>query len=479
MSLAGADGAQAAKLLRASVKHGAATLGTITEAAVKRLLGKPDNISKSNALFTDDERQQLADTLAATNATAELLGRARIRKRLEQAEKHAENYEEFAESAATDFSCFDDKPVKPLEPNRALEWFRSLFPGLKPPKDFAKQQERRAFTLAETTEKILLQSVHEAIARVLETGEKVRETPKLIDIILDDAGVSPSNPQYAEMIVRTNMMGAYNEGSQEELHEVADDFPVWKYLGIRDGRQGKDHEPHFDKYYPNSVNFADVRGDRPYNCRCTFTPVYKSAWKRLQAGGVQVSRFAERRPFARFAETCDLPDGILEIPDIRQPDSSSCGAAASMAVAGFYGVGPKSIDEWKRLLGTDPDAGTPPEHIVRVLTSLGLDAEPRQLMTLRDLRECWKQGWPVIAPIQDYSPDAGGGDYDDGHYVVVVGVALGYVFVQDSMADVELEDANSAAAPGKVMIRQRQFMDAWHDRGADGRYYLRFGIVVR
>lgn len=182
---------------------------------------------------------------------------------------------------------------------------------------------------------------------------------------------------------------------------------------------------------------------------------------------------------ARFAEACDEPAGLLEVPNIKQPDSFSCGAASAMSVGGFFGVGPSSLDEWKELLGTDPNNGTPPAAIVRVLRSLGLDVQTRRNMTLDDLGDCWREGWPVICPIQDYSPDAGPTDYEDGHYVIVVGVDLGFVFVQDSMADVELEGSNSDAAPGRVMIREQRFMDVWHDEGVSGEKFVRFGIVVK
>lgn len=266
-------------------------LGTLTEDAVRRLLADPDNISSANRLFTDEEREQLGQMLAATNATAELLGRARIRKRLEQEGRYAEK---FAEDA-TDFACFDDKPLHPLSPRRALEWFRRLIPGLRPdPERFEQQQQ--GFNLAVTTEETLLGRIKSIITRVLRTGEGVRAAPKMIEKILDNAGVTPKNPQYAEMCFRTNMMSAYNRGSHEEMQDpdVKDAFPVWRYVGIRDGRQGADHEPHFDRYYPNHVSFEEVRGPRAYNCRCTSIPIFHKKWRELQQRGAQVAKFAER-----------------------------------------------------------------------------------------------------------------------------------------------------------------------------------------
>lgn len=65
----------------------------LAETAVRRLMESKDP-AKATSLFTEEERQQLADALAATNATAELLGRSRIRLRQKQIENR---YAEYAE----------------------------------------------------------------------------------------------------------------------------------------------------------------------------------------------------------------------------------------------------------------------------------------------------------------------------------------------------------------------------------------------
>ncbi|MFO0937846.1 MAG: NUDIX domain-containing protein [Gemmataceae bacterium] len=100
-------------------------------------------------------------------------------------------------------------------------------------------------------------------------------------------GIVTSN---CDMVFRTNAIDAYNTGADDERQDpdVAEAFPVWQYLGIEDGRQGKDHEPHFGKYYPASVTFNQVRGDRPFNCRCSQRVVSKREWGRLQAAGARV-----------------------------------------------------------------------------------------------------------------------------------------------------------------------------------------------
>lgn len=185
------------------------------------------------------------------------------------------------------------------------------------------------------------------------------------------------------------------------------------------------------------------------------------------------------KPLTRFAEPCDMPRGLLELPDVPQEEAYDCGAASAMSVGRYFHVGPESLAEWRKLLGTNPEDGTPPDAIARVLRDLGLSVEMRQGMTLDDLKQAWKEGAPVITPIQDYGPDAGPDDMDDGHWVVVCAVIPGYVVAQDSMATIELEGANSDAAKGKVLIEEGRFMEVWHDQSGSGEKFIRFGLVVR
>jgi hypothetical protein len=295
VALAGADGKKAAGLLQQSVKHGTATLGTIAEAAVKRLLAIADPL-QADSLFTDAERQELAQALAATNGTAELLGRARIRLKGPKGQQALSSFASFLS-----FASFDERPIQPLTPTRALAYFKRLVPGLFPEsKGFDEEQKRRGFTLAVSTEQTLLERIQDLITEALRTGRRIRQTPQDIDQLLDDAGVTPNNPQYAEMLVRTNMMESFRNGAMAELREpdMQEEFPVWRYVGIRDGRQRPAHQVHFDKYYSSLVDFAEVRDSVAgefdgYNCRCDFIPISKNQWKRLQEQGAQVQRFAE------------------------------------------------------------------------------------------------------------------------------------------------------------------------------------------
>jgi hypothetical protein len=286
-ALAGADGREAARLLGRAQRQGAELLHRLTAAAVGRIIAGHGH---GQRLFSDQERRQLALALAAVTATAELLGRARIRRRQEQAERHDAA---FTEETPTDFCCFDEGSggIQPLAPRAAVAWFRRLVPRLRlATAPFARRHERGAFTLAVATERTLLDRVKAAIAETLEQGRL--QGAQRLQVLLDAAGVAPRNPQYAEMVFRTNAMRAYTEGADAELRdpEVVGTFPVWRYLGIADGRQGKDHEPHFGRYYSKNQRFGDVRGQRIFNCRCNFQPLTRHQWERLQKAGAVLSQ---------------------------------------------------------------------------------------------------------------------------------------------------------------------------------------------
>jgi SPP1 gp7 family putative phage head morphogenesis protein len=171
---------------------------------------------------------------------------------------------------------------------------------------------------------------------------------------------------------------------------------------------------------------------------------------------------------------------ILEVPDIRQRDHYSCGAAAAMAVGKYFGVGPKSLTEWKHELGTVIEESTHPSAIVKYFLKLGLDVDAREGMTLDDLKIYIDEGMPIICPVQDYGPFVPAkAKFAYGHYLTVIGVAGGYVFCQDSSEDNVIADSGSVQKPGRVMIDQNDWMDLWHDKDVEGNKFIQYGIAVR
>jgi hypothetical protein len=172
---------------------------------------------------------------------------------------------------------------------------------------------------------------------------------------------------------------------------------------------------------------------------------------------------------------------ILDVPDVRQPDHWSCGAAAAMSVGRYFGVGPDDIEAWKKAVGTTGEKSTSAKAIETYLTRLGLQVTAAPNQTITDLSRSIAAGRPVICPAQDY-----GG----GHWLRVIGMLPGYVICQDSSIENvenvpggsvpkgEAKGTGNIAAPGKVLIRWKDWLANWRDKGADETVYLRFGISV-
>jgi hypothetical protein len=191
------------------------------------------------------------------------------------------------------------EPIPFQRPDEAVTYFNRLVPSIgTDPYRYGPLLERHAFTLAAAADQALLDKVKQAIVKKVQAavGSRIAGAAPLgtatadVQDILDAAGVSPANPQYAEMVVRTSMMDAYNAGQTAEMAapEMREFFPVWRYEGILDSRTGDDHRPKIDKYYPSTAVFADVRGPRVWNCRCCQTPVYRTEWAELQGRGARV-----------------------------------------------------------------------------------------------------------------------------------------------------------------------------------------------
>jgi hypothetical protein len=182
------------------------------------------------------------------------------------------------------------------------------------------------------------------------------------------------------------------------------------------------------------------------------------------------------------------PHRLVELPDVRQPDHYSCGAAIAMSVGLYYGVGPKTLAEWKQLLGTDAEESTHPTAVIAAFRSFGCPVETFSHGDLGTLKTyTMGHGWPVVCPVQDYGPFVPAqARFDYGHYLGVIGVDLGYVFAQDPSASnvvaggdqKALSDTGSIQRPGRVMVSQDDWLKVWHDKDVHGNPFVRYGIAV-
>jgi len=168
------------------------------------------------------------------------------------------------------------------------------------------------------------------------------------------------------------------------------------------------------------------------------------------------------------------------VPIISQASSYSCGAAALMAALIYFGVfdGPES--DLHASLAVTPQEGTHPDRIVAVARARGLTADKRTGLTLADVEQALAQGAVVILAIQAWpeqsqtSPrDAGAWEarWEDGHYVVAVGLDDRNLYVMDP-----------SVRGSYGFIPRAELLRRWHDfeiTGGRRVEYDRLGIVIR
>lgn len=157
----------------------------------------------------------------------------------------------------------------------------------------------------------------------------------------------------------------------------------------------------------------------------------------------------------------------------RQITEYSCGASALQAVLSYWG---RELDETgiMKIIGTSEDVGTYPENIVRGVRALGLQAEARENLTLDEVR---RFGHPMIALCQVWRSQRSSAprpedDWDNGHYIVVLGVDEEYVYFQDPYLHM-----------GKALVTHAAFERHWHQimggEAAGNPKLMHLGILIR
>lgn len=176
-------------------------------------------------------------------------------------------------------------------------------------------------------------------------------------------------------------------------------------------------------------------------------------------------------------------DGILDVPDERQEENWSCGAACVAAVCHFFDVTPDTEGDAIRQLGSSPRDGTDPEHIVTVLQDHGLETTAISGMDLEDLEHYLAKGRPCICPVQAWGTPEEVQQLESGHYLVCIGADETHIMVMDPAvfdpAEVTGEYGGKSLGGQKVAVPRERFLAGWIDVDSEGSRYDRYAIVVR
>ncbi len=160
----------------------------------------------------------------------------------------------------------------------------------------------------------------------------------------------------------------------------------------------------------------------------------------------------------------------------RQVTEYSCGASALQSVLQYWG---KDVDESElmKLLRTNPEVGTYPEDIVSGARALGFEAHVKENLTLDEVDKFTASGNPMIALAQVWRSQSSSApsaeeDWDNGHYIVVLGVDPYFVYFQDPYARMS-----------KAFVPRKTFEAHWHQvMGGDLKTnpkLIHLGIFVR
>src|SRR5579863_3769231 len=165
---------------------------------------------------------------------------------------------------------------------------------------------------------------------------------------------------------------------------------------------------------------------------------------------------------------------LLPVPLVSQARPWSCGAAALMSALLYFGVYDDPESTLDAALGVTPEAGTRVDSIVAVARRYGLQADARVGLTWEDLESGVSRGDVVIVALQAWATKTvtdWRSDWEDGHYVVVVGLSRDRVYVMDP-----------SVRTGYGYLTRDQFLARWHDYDLDrGKKitFERLGIAIR
>jgi hypothetical protein len=174
------------------------------------------------------------------------------------------------------------------------------------------------------------------------------------------------------------------------------------------------------------------------------------------------------------ANTSDM----LNVVDIRQATPYTCGVSAAQAILSYYGIDTRE-DLLAQKFGTTETSGTSPAQIIAGLESFGLVAVMKEDTTLDDLRSNIQQKTPTMVAIQawleKYPPPDWNTDWENGHWVIVIGM-------DDS--NVYFEDPSLLGSRG--WLSQPEFLARWHDYSGEApccavndKTYIHLSISVK
>ena len=122
----------------------------------------------------------------------------------------------------------------------------------------------------------------------------------------------------------------------------------------------------------------------------------------------------------------------IRVPLVRQATSYTCGVAALQSVLHYFGKSYRQ-DVLAEALRSDPEQGTNYKRMAALAQGDGIACEANEGMSPTLLRAMIDEGKPVIIALQAWGESGVdyAADWDDGHYVVVVGYDTAHFYFMD------------------------------------------------
>ncbi len=146
----------------------------------------------------------------------------------------------------------------------------------------------------------------------------------------------------------------------------------------------------------------------------------------------------------------------INLPEVRQEEDWSCGAAVLLSVLLHYGKGPLTEKMVGDKLKMD-ETGTDPFQIKRVLMHYKIKFREYRDMTIEQLKQNVSKGYPVLIMLQAWGDNPElytccKADCEDGHWLIAIGYDKDNIYFEDPVLDV---------SRGYISIKE---LDArWHD----------------
>jgi len=146
---------------------------------------------------------------------------------------------------------------------------------------------------------------------------------------------------------------------------------------------------------------------------------------------------------------------ILKTVDVRQATSYTCGAACAQVILSYYGIDQRE-DRIAEQFGTTEDSGTSPDQLIAGFESYGLTAAMKEDTTLEYLSVNLQNKIPTMVAVQawleTYPPSDWNQNWEDGHWVIVIGMDEDNIY---------FEDPSLLGTRG--WMTQEEFLERWHD----------------